>query len=382
MRLLSIDILRTVAVFMMVLVHFVENLASGYGLSAATVIGPYHRWWLPTGLAAPLFTFLSGVSYRTWLVVQQQRGLPDETISKQTVRRGLFLIGLGFAFNVFVWLPEDTFNWDVLTFIGSALILLDLIRRMPAEVPPVLLLLVVLLSPALQVLADYPAYWVNAYFDYDVTLSDVLLGYLVVGYFPLFPWLVFPVAGFMLAPVVLAEPVAADASQPPARRWLLLLVGLLAAGSSLLQWATPEVTGLGRWTMFPASTSYLLGMLAVVVACLLFLHRLVDQPNQQRAGAIEGFFHGQLGDWLAHCCRVISRHSLSLYLLHHVVHIWPLWVYGLATTGDPTVHWRTLLPVPLAAALAVAFCLVSVPLFLEIDRRGWPTVERVMRWLS
>ena len=411
MRLLSIDILRTLAIFMMVLVHFVENLASGYGLSATTVIGPYHRWWLPTGLAAPLFTFLSGVSYQTWLTVQQQRGLTDEAISKQTIRRGLFLIGLGFAFNVFVWLPEDTFNWDILTFIGSALIVLDLIRRMPAEVPPVLLLLVTMLSPALQVLADYPAYWVNAYFDYDVTLSDVLLGYLVVGYFPLFPWLIFPVAGFVLAPAVLSEAAATDQPRPSVNRWFLL-VGLLAAGSLLLQWAAGDVAGLGRWTMFPASTSYLLGMLAVAIASLLTLHWLVDRPAQQLADcgnslppqdaatgnpencrrfrwlprwkkAVEDFFHGQLAaGWLAHCCRVMSRHSLSLYLLHHVVHIWPLWLYGLATTGDPTVHWRTLLPVPLAGTLAVIFCLACVPLFLQIDRRGWPTVEGLMRWLA
>ena len=412
MRLLSIDILRTVAIFMMVLVHFVENLASGYGLSATTVIGPYHRWWLPTGLAAPLFAFLSGVSYRTWLKVQQQRGLTDEVISKQTIRRGLFLIGLGFAFNVFVWLPEDTFNWDILTFIGSALILLDLIRRMPAEVPPVLLLLVTMLSPTLQVLADYPAYWVNAYFDYDVTLSDVVLGYLVVGYFPLFPWLVFPVAGFVLAPAVLSAPAAANRVSSRAGRWLMSLVGLLAASSLLLQWAAGDVAGLGRWTMFPASTSYLLGMLAVAIASLLTLHWLVDRPAQQLADcenslppqaaatgnpenchrfrwlprwkkAMEDFFQGQLAaGWLAHCCRVMSRHSLSLYLLHHVVHIWPLWLYGLAMTGDPTIYWQTLLPVPIAVGLAGVFCLASVPLFLQIDRRGWPTVESVMRWLA
>jgi len=369
-RLLSIDILRTVAIFMMVLVHFVENLASGYGLSASTVIGPYHRWWLPTGLAAPLFTFLSGVSYRTWLTVQQQRGLAAEVIARQTIRRGLFLIGLGFVFNVFVWLPEDTFNWDILTFIGSALILLEVVRRMPAEVPPVLMLLVVVLSPALQLLADYPAYWANAYFDYDVTLSDVLLGYLVVGYFPLFPWLVFPVAGYVLAPAVLAAP-AADAAKPSADRWVLLLVGLLAAGSLLLQGVAGGVAGLGRWTMFPASTSYLLGMLAVATASLALLHRLVDRAAPQRPAS-----------WPAHCCQVISRHSLSLYLLHHVMHIWPLWVYGLATTGDPTAHWRTLLPVPVAVVLAGGFCLASVPLLLQIDRRRWPTVEGLMRWLA
>ena len=99
--------------------------------------------------------------------------------------------------------------------------------------------------------------------------------------------------------------------------------------------------------------------------------------------AMEGFFQGQLAaSWPAHCCRVMSRHSLSLYLLHHVVHIWPLWIYGLATSGAPTVYWRTLLPVPVAVTLAVIFCLASVPLFLQIDRRGWPTVESLMRWLA
>lgn len=371
MRLLSIDILRTVAIFMMVLVHFVENLASGYGLSATAVIGPFHRWWLPTGLAAPLFTFLSGVSYRTWLTMQQQRGLADRAISQQTIRRGLFLIGLGFAFNVFVWLPEDTFNWDILTFIGSALILLDLVRRMPAALPSVLMLLVVVLSPALQLLADYPAYWANAYFDYDFTLPDVLLGYLVVGYFPLFPWLVFPVAGFVLSPTLLAVPARAGSPQPAASRMALLLVVLAAAGSLLLQWSAGTIAGLGRWTMFPTSTSYLLGMLAVTALSLLILHRLVDRPAQWRRD-----------NWPARCCQVISRHSLSLYLLHHLVHIWPLWAYGLTTTGEPTAHWRTLLPVPVAVGLALLFCLASVPLFLQIDRRGWPTIERVLRWLA
>ena len=370
MRLLSIDILRTAAIFMMVLVHFVENLASGYGLPAATVIGPYHRWWLPTGMAAPLFTFLSGVSYRTWLTVQQQRGVTEEAISKQTIRRGLFLIGLGFAFNVLVWLPEDTFNWDILTFIGSALILLDVVRRMPAQVPPVLILLIALLSPALQLLADYPAYWANAYFDYDVTLADVLLGYLVVGYFPLFPWLVFPVMGFVVAPAVESDPAARQRGGSFSGRWLLL-AGLLATGSLGLQWFAGDVAGLGRWTMFPASTSYLMGMLAVAITSLIVLHRLVDHPADLSPRGVA-----------AQCCQVTSRHSLSLYLLHHVVHIWPLWAYGLATTGAPTVHWRTLLPVPMAVALAVVFCLVSVPLFLQIDRRGWPTVEGVMRWLA
>ena len=116
MRQPSIDILRTLAIFMMIQVHFVENLSAEFegwaglsGSGAAPV-----PWWLMTGLGAPLFTFLSGVSYRLWVTAQEARGRSDIEISKVTIRRGLFLFGLGLIFNVFIWLPEDIFNWDIL----------------------------------------------------------------------------------------------------------------------------------------------------------------------------------------------------------------------------------------------------------------------------
>jgi uncharacterized membrane protein len=380
-RLLSIDILRTVAIGMMVLVHFSENLSAGYGLPAIENALARRPWWMPTGLAAPLFALLSGVSYRAWLTVQHQRGLADTEISKRTVRRGLFLIGLGFFFNVFVWLPEDTFNWDILTFIGSALILLNLIRRMPSELPPLLIVIIVVMSPVLRSVADYGAYWSQPFFDYDFTLSDVLLGYLVVGYFPLFPWLIFPIAGFAAAPLVLPRQLNDHQSRPlpPCESAILVRGGVaLAILAVLLHWA-PLPAALGselRWTMFPASTRYLLGTLAGTLASVAILHRLVDLRPDSGAG------NHQSTTGAAHICRVLSRHSLSLYLLHHVVHIWPLWLYGLATTGEPTSPWQTLLPLPAAVALACLFCLLCIPLFLTADRHKWPTVESLMRWVA
>jgi len=380
-RLLSIDILRTVAIGMMVLVHFSENLSAGYGLPAIADSVAQRPWWMPTGLAAPLFALLSGVSYRAWLTVQHQRGLSDTEISKRTVRRGLFLIGLGFLFNVFVWLPEDTFNWDILTFIGSALILLNLIRRTPAELPPLLIVIMVVMSPVLRNVADYGAYWTQPFFDYDFTLSDVLLGYLVVGYFPLFPWLIFPIAGFATAPLVLPRQSNDHQSRllPPWSPAILVRGGVvLAILAILLRWA-PVPAALGselQWTMFPASTRYLLGTLAGTLASVAILHRLVDLQPDCGAG------NHQPTSGAAHICCVLSRHSLSLYLLHHVVHIWPLWVYGFATTGEPTSHWQTLLPLPAAVALACLFCLLCVPLFLAADRHKWPTVESLMRWVA
>lgn len=51
MRHLSIDILRTAAIFMMVLVHFVENLSATYDTQDSGG-HPLTPWWLPSGLAA------------------------------------------------------------------------------------------------------------------------------------------------------------------------------------------------------------------------------------------------------------------------------------------------------------------------------------------
>ena len=120
MRHASIDILRSVAIVVMVLVHFGENLSD----------------WTPpfAGLGAPVFAYLSGVSWVLWSRGRLAKGATDEEISRTTIRRGLFVFGVGILFNVIVWMPEDVFNWDVLTFVGSGLLFLEVARRMPRAV--------------------------------------------------------------------------------------------------------------------------------------------------------------------------------------------------------------------------------------------------------
>ena len=78
MRYSSIDILRTLSIVIMVLVHFCENLA---GITPKVA-----------GIGAPMFMFLSGVSYRLWLNGRTTRQLNSDSINKITTRRGLFLI--------------------------------------------------------------------------------------------------------------------------------------------------------------------------------------------------------------------------------------------------------------------------------------------------
>jgi uncharacterized membrane protein len=361
----SIDVLRAVAIVLMVVVHFVENLSGWYGEADNVFAGVHRVWWLPTGFAAPIFTFLAGTSYRLWLDLQRRKGRTDEAIAKGTVRRGLFLVGLGFAFNVFVWLPEDVFNWDILTLIGCGLIVLEVARRMPDGVVLFAAGLVAAVAPAMREVAGYAEYWSEGYFDYDFTVADVTLGWLVTGYFPLFPWLAYPLAGYALAPRLVGQARSLPGTA--------LGAALIAAGWLVgLAWPSlpTAVTGGGAqaWTMFPASAAYVLGTLGTVVMALALLHSVLDGDEPRFAGLVA---------WAA----PLSRHSLSLYLLHHVVHIWPLWAAGLATTGDATALWQIAIPPAASLALAGAFLLAAAGLCRWADRRRLPTAEALMRWL-
>lgn len=357
----SIDVLRAVAIALMVVVHFAENLAGASGPTGSVFEGAQAAWWLPTGFAAPTFTLLVGVSYRLWLGQQPRR--TDLAISKTTVRRGLFLIGLGFAFNVLIWLPEDVFNWDILTLIGCGLLVLEAARRMPGPVVILAAVLVALVAPALRVAVDYDAFWTAGYFDYEFTLPDVALGWLVTGYFPIFPWLSYPLVGFAVAPLLSSG-----------RRTLALVGGgcVAAAVMLLLAWPAlpPVVTGEASrgWTMFPASSAYVLGTLGGVILTLTALHRLLDGPVPRCRGLV---------NW----ARPLSRHSLSLYLVHHAVHIWPLWVAGFATTGDPAEYWQVAMPVRWAIGLAALFLAAAAVVCRWADRRRLPTAEALMRWV-
>lgn len=366
-RLVSIDVLRAVAIVLMTLVHFVENLAGSYDVESGPFIGANRYWWMPTGFAAPLFTFLSGVSYRLWADAQAARGRDGEELSKITVRRGLFLILFGFLFNVLVWLPEDIFNWDILTLIGTAMLALDVARRTPPVVPAVACGLLIALAPTLRAVAGYREFWANGFFDYDFSFGDVLLGYLATGYFPVFPWLAMPLAGFLAAPAIYGR----QAGQ--GRGAAAVAGGLLLAAALAVMAARPLVpSGLithdRLWAMFPPTTGYVLGTIGGTILMGALLHRLLDG----RAAAPGPLLRIAGG---------MSRHSLSLYILHHVAHVWPLWLAGFVATGDADAYWQVAMPASAAIAWAVAFLCLAAWLAERMDRPGVPSAESLLRWL-
>lgn len=357
MRYHSIDLLRTIAIFLMMLVHLLENLG---GVT-----------WSPAGFGAPLFGFLVGVSYRLWLDGQIAKQRPDEEIARSTWRRGVFLIVVGFAFNVVVWLPADTFNWDVLTLIGSAMLVLGVVRDLPLVVPGLMGVAIYAMSPILRSLSGYDQYWLEGYYDPDWTFTQLALGYLLNGYFPIFPWLLFPLLGFVVCRFVFPVEPGGDSGT----RWVLLAgVGcvLLGLGLRVTRGAGPDVQRyFGGWTMFPASMEYVTTLTGLVLLWLALARWWVDD----RQG---------LARWpraLAFT-RTMSQFSLSVYVLHHLLHLWPVWIYGLATGHKATDYWRKAMSWEMSAALVIPCMFVCYVIVRWLCEKKGYSLEALMRRVS
>ena len=360
MRLKSIDLVRCTAIVVMVVVHFVENL-SGV---------------VPTisGFGAPWFALLSGLSYRLWLDAQHARGVDDALITLRAVRRGLFLFGAGFVFNVVVWMPADTFNWDVLTFLGVGYLALEWARRVRPSVVACACGVIFALSPAARVAIDYESFWSSGSYDPDFTLSDVLSGFFAAGYFPLFPWLCYPLLGFLVA----GELFAASATRRRSWVWCAGLGAVLLAaslGALALRGLVPALTSgvaglwLGGWTNYPATPEFVCGTLGVALLYFALAQRWLDAPGAKpwpRLEAVTGLY---------------SRHAFTLYVLHHVVHLWPLWWLAHSRGEETTAYWQKALDAGPAFALSLVFLALCGPLLAWMERRRVRGIESFMRWV-
>ena len=357
----SVDLVRGAAIALMVLVHFVDNLSPRDDSSSKLYDACYYLGALP----APLFAFVSGFSFSLWVRAQRAEGRSERAITRTALRRGAFLFAAGLLFNFCIWLPEETFNWDILTLLGASLILLAFARHLEPPVLTVIAVLIVLLSPALRAVGDFPAYWEDDAFTYDHTPRDLIFGFVANGYFPLFPWLLFPLAGYIAGEL---DPGRIRA------KWKMPAVGagLIAIAAGAIAWDKVAPGLLARayadgYTEFPASTPYLLGMLGF---CLLSL------------GCSRSWFDGREPGFAVRHLHRFSRFSLTIYVVHHAAHLWPLWLYGaLKNSSDVTAFWRNAINTSLAVGLAVAFLILTAIALRWSDRWKKYSLESLMRRL-
>ncbi|MBM3695938.1 MAG: DUF1624 domain-containing protein [Actinobacteria bacterium] len=360
-RLDSLDVLRAAAILGMVLIHFVENLA-GYRASE----GPgwlYEAAQIAGAVPAPLFTFLVGVSLWLSVTSRQRSGQAEAQVAVRVVRRGLFLVLLGFAFATLIWMPEAVFEWDILTFIGSAILLVWPARRLSPAALLAAAAVVLAAAPRLRVLTDYTAHWAADEYSYRFALGEILRGWLANGYFPLFPWLAFPLTGFAVGKWLL--PAGSYAVARARSRRLpaagAVLTGLAALGAAVGgNIADPWDEYLAPLSFYPASTSFVLATLGAILLAVWALHLLLDRPGPAPRRGLAFF-------------RRYSRYALTTYVVHHAVHVWPLlftaWAQGHTAAGDQWLYYGDAMGVVPAVGLAAAFVAGFFVILIWWDRR-------------
>ncbi len=371
-RYLSIDILRGLAILTMIQVHAVDHLSRR---------NPYPDYLntasqIPGHLAAPLFTLVAGLSYALWLGAQERFGLSTDEIVKYSLRRGLFVFLLGFVVNVFVWLPDSTFDWDILQSIGGSAIILVAVRNWRPRTLIAIAIVILLVTPPLRQLFDYDSYWnVTGEFTYQTKFGPVLLGFFLTGYFPLLPWLLYPLVGFALGRLYYRDEKAAPLPLIlPALGAVMLVLALLGG---LLK---PEVPAwIARYYatgwpdgFYPATTVFILASLGGTLIGLWILNRTIDlKESVTGRGRVLMFF------------RRFSYFALSAYVLHLVAQIWPLRLLALYERQERIDYYQgRALEIPAALVSSLALITALYILFIFLDRHKKYSLEYFMRWIS
>jgi len=367
-RWLALDLLRFVAVFLMVQGHTFTEL-----LSEAT---QHERWYrhhqFVHGYTAPMFLFASGLAFgyttfRGWDRTTQ----PGPALHKR-LRRYAWLLGIGYLMHVptlalggLVRVQGSSLeHWlqvDVLQHIGVSLAFLTLlsvlVRRVAsrfgrtgeaafASIVGVLFLLVVLLAP---IVWAFPA---------DRELPLVVAGYVngsSGSYFPLVPW-----AGFTYAGVMVAF-VARRAERPSVTLapWLLGVTVVSLGGSVLLNRLGVRVYGPHDfWRTDPYYFFFRLGNVTAVLTVLAYLERFAIGAKVQLEG------EARLARALA-WVRVVGEESLVVYVAHLVV--LHGWVVGHGLTSSMGHH------LSLTQATTVALVLFVAMVFVA---RGWSDMKK------
>lgn len=170
----ELDVLRTVAIVMMVLFHLVYDLHAFGGLD----INEESPFWSFIGDAsATLFILLSGLS---------------GGFSSAPVKRGfiVLLLGMGITVATYIFMREEYIRFGILHFLGVTMILSPILFKMPSRV-----------LWGLVGLSSLLGFWFKGMLlktSLLIPFGILYSGFNSMDYYPLFPYLAINVLGILI----------------------------------------------------------------------------------------------------------------------------------------------------------------------------------------
>lgn len=336
-RALSIDILRGFALVCMVLIHFMIYLGDVRATSTWFYFGFNH---LLGDWGASCFLIIMGMSQV--FSGLNHADLDRRLLFKRSLIRGVFIFITGLVMLILARGPSHVWQWDILTLIGLATLVLFYCRKFSSFKLLVGVLLIAVATPFLRGQLAIAPVWEENFvpvvpisnifpdilFDparelqVPRTIPSIIQGFLLTGEFPVFPWLLFPLAGCVLGRCAAKQKILKDLPFILVVGMAFVLLGLGLAYAGSLRPDASVISGyVAPLCFYPDSFSIIFIQLGLSMSLISWMYCVCDarRPLHQTPGKIAGYFIR------------ISRSSLTFYFLHYLLIGWPLALIFLLT---------------------------------------------------
>lgn len=331
-RIPALDLLRGLAVVLMVMHHCIDSLVAQPHRTGALYKGLRHVGGVP----APSFMLLAGLAAALVLSRERLRGVSGSARVRSGVKRGLYVLGIAFSFRLFTFVSGGSslsswpmlFRVDVLHCMGASLVLVAALCA-PARSPRGSVVIALAIAAFFALLAPIANGW---FFPWPSALtSNFLVGAGPLVLFPLFPWAAFTAVGFALGEGI---SLLAQRHDPALLRRRMRPFALVGAAVFFGGWALSALP----WSAYPPHDYWKTSPVFVAMRIGIQLALLV--------GFLELTTREGTGGRLP-LLQLLGRHSLLAYMLHLEL------VYG--RLSEP-LHKALTIP----QALGVAVLLVLV----------------------
>ncbi|MHC1591028.1 MAG: heparan-alpha-glucosaminide N-acetyltransferase domain-containing protein [Candidatus Helarchaeales archaeon] len=234
-RIHSIDIVRGIAILIMIWVHFTMFFSFDFLFLTPCNFLVYGALTHPGPLSGPFFFTVSGLSLAIATTRRREKNIPERKIFLHVLKRGCIVILLGYAYSfirAFWFLTPDRifdiiFFWDLLHSLGLLMILtyfsLFLSTRMRVALLSGLIVAMMLMT-YIPVLFGQPLFlpfhflWQGGDYHYSANfvawnylmsgnIGMILVQFLIqitwCGTYPIIPWIFFNICGTIVAEITL-----------------------------------------------------------------------------------------------------------------------------------------------------------------------------------